>query len=152
MSDCSTITVSGLPPGLKITITGSKPVEPQPPDATYLVSCHVVPDTSDRSAQLSRQRDVDLVLDRLENACPELFQPRRLQTEHDGETWKRHYSNTDLTAWVSYGWVKFANPVEGDSLVLVGRESDWAKAPLRLVCVRRGDGYFAKVLKSNEEP
>ena len=59
--------------------------------------------------------------------------------------------NTDLTAWFSYGWVKFADPVEGDSLVLVGRESDWAKAPMRLVCGRRGGGYFAKVLQSNEE-
>jgi hypothetical protein len=151
--DCETIAVHGLPPILEITVKSSSPIEESGPrDTTYLVSCRVVPDTTDHSAQIARQRAVDLVLDRLEDACPELFQPRRLVTEHEGDSWQRVYVNTDLTAWVSHGWVKFRNPVRGGPPSVVGRESDWAKVPLRLDCGRHGGDYFAKVLNSTEAP
>jgi hypothetical protein len=151
-SDCATITVHGLPPPLEITIKRSEPIEPQSRDTTYLVSCHLVPDSVDHSAQIARQRAADLVLDRLEDACPELFQPRRLLSEHNGNAWQRLYMNTDLTAWVSHGWVKFHNSVAADQMVYVGREGDWAKTPLRLACGRRDGHYFAQVLESKEEP
>jgi hypothetical protein len=152
MTDCATITVRGLPPELEITLESSVPVPPAPRDTTYLVSCHVVPDNSDRSAQVARQHLVDLVLDRLEDACPNLFQPRRPGTEHGGRAWVRRYMNTDLTAWVSNGEVKFVQPIRGAQLVYVGRESDWANAPLRLACGRRDNLYFAKVLKRDGGP
>jgi hypothetical protein len=152
MSDCTKIAVHGLPPDLEITFEGSTPVKRQSGDTTYLLSCHVVPDDADHSTLVARRRDADLVLDRLEDACPELFQPRRMATEHDGAAWQRLYMNTDLTAWVSHGWVKFRNPLGGDPPVLVGRESDWVSAPLRLTCGRRDGHYFANVLKSKEVP
>jgi hypothetical protein len=147
MNDCETITVHGLPPALEIRIKTAAPIEPEPRDSTSLVSCHVVPDDTGVSARAARQHAVDLVLDRLEDACPELFQPRRLLTEQDGAAWQRHYMNTDLAAWVSYGWVKFSNPVRsGDRLVFLGRESDWAKAPLHVECGRRNGSYFAHIV------
>jgi len=152
MSDCATIAANGVPPDLEIIVKTSAPVEAQSRDTTYLVTCHLVPDNADHSAEIARQRAADLVLDRLEDACPELFQPRRMATEHDGEAWQRLYINTDLTAWVSHGWVKFRNPVGGGPPALVGRESDWASAPLRLSCGRHGRDYFANLLKSPEGP
>jgi len=147
-SDCATIAVHGLPPQMEIASRSSMPVEEQPRDTTYLVSCHVVPDNADRSAQIVRQRAVDVVFDRLEDACPELFQPRRLRTDQFGAVWERHYPNTDLTAWVSNGGVKFREPIRGDDVVFVGQERDWAKAPLRLACGRRSGHYFARILES----
>jgi hypothetical protein len=146
MNDCVTITLQGLPPDLEIRFKTSAPIEPQSRDTTYLLSCHVVADNTDRSALIARQRAVDLVFDRLEDACPKLFQPRRPVTEHDGATWRRLYTNTDLSAWISHGWVKFLNPISGNQTVFVGRERDWAKKPLRLDCGRRNDAYFAHVL------
>lgn len=146
MNDCVTITVHGLPPDLEIRIKTSAPIEPQSRDTTDLVSCHVVRDDTDRSALTARQRAVDLVFDRLEDACPKLFQPRRPVTEHDGATWRRLYTNTDLSVWISHGWVKFLNPISGYQTIFVGRESDWAKKPLRLDCGRRNDVYFAHVV------
>ncbi len=53
-ADCMTITVYDLPPPLEIMIKTSVPVEPQSRDRTYLATCHVVPDDTDRSAQRSR--------------------------------------------------------------------------------------------------
>jgi len=154
MSDCETITVHGLPPGLEIRFktSVSAPEEPRRPDSTELVSCHVIPDKTDESAQIERRRAVDLVLNRLEDACPQLFQPRRPRTERDGQAWQRLYMNTDLAAWVSYGWVKFIDPVRGDPEVFIGRESDWAKAPLRLNCGRQNGVYFAHIMDSKKQP
>jgi hypothetical protein len=151
--DCATIVVHGLPPDLEVTLKSSIPVdEPPPRDTTYLVSCRVIPSEADRSLTIARRHAVDLVLDRLEDACPELFQPRRLVTEHDGDSWQRIYVNTDLTAWVSHGWIKFRNPVRGGLPIAIGRESDWAKTPPRLACGRSGGDYYAKTLNSTEEP
>jgi hypothetical protein len=151
-SDCTTITVYGLPPPLEITLETSAPVERQSRDRTYLVSCHLVPDSTDRSAQIARQRAADLVLNHLEDACPKLFQPRRLLTERNGETWQRLYMNTDLTAWVSHGSVKFRTAATADQIVNVGLESDWLKSPLQLACGRRDGHYFAQVLESKKGP
>jgi len=154
--DCVTITVHGLPPEpeltFKFTDSPDEPPKQQSPDTSYLASCHVVPEAAVLSTQIARQRAVDLVLDRLEDACPQLFQPRRLRTEHVRDIWRRLYVNTDLVALVSHGTVKFFNPVRGGPMVELGRESDWAKAPRQLVCGRRDGRYFARVLESKEGP
>ncbi len=51
--------------------------------------------------------------------------------------------NTDLTAWISYGGVKFQQPGRGDDLIMLGREEDWARGLVRLECGRRDGHYFA---------
>jgi hypothetical protein len=147
-SDCATITVHGLPPDLEFTVATSKPALPQSRDTTYLVSCQIVPDKTDHSAQLLARRDADLALDRLEDACPGLFQPRRPYTEYSGNDGWRRYLNTDLTAWVSHGWVKFQQPSLGGDTIYLGHESDWTKAPVQLRCGRRKGRFFADSLKS----
>jgi hypothetical protein len=147
-ADCARITVHGLPPDLEPTFASSAAFEPQPRDTTYMVSCRVVPDSADHSAEIAGQKEADLVLDRLEDACPQLFQPRRPPTDVRGSTSKRLYMNTDVVAWVSLGWVKFQEPMRGDDMVVLGRESEWLKAPPLLACGRREGHYFARVLNS----
>ena len=152
MTDCMTISVHNLPPDLEITYTSSVPAEPQSPDTTFLVSCQVIPGTADQTALAADRRAAALVLDRLEDACPALFSPRRPLTEHDGERWLRVYTNTDLNAWVSHGWVKFWNPVSGDKMVFVGRASEWQKKPLPLDCGMRDGIAYARVVDSERAP
>jgi hypothetical protein len=149
-NDCATITVHGLPPDLEFMVATSLPTMPQSRDTTYLVSCHVVPDKADHSAQIPARRDADLALDRLEDACPALFQPRRPHTEYSGIDGRRRYLNTDLTAWASHGWLKFRQPSVGGDMIYLGRESDWIKAPVQLICGRRKGRFFADFLKSTE--
>jgi hypothetical protein len=152
-SDCATITVHGLPTEPELTIQSTdhpEAVHPRTDYTSYLSTCHVLSDDSDRSALIARQRAVDLVFDRLEDACPALFQPRRLHTEHDGQFWRRLYINTDLVATISHGSVKFLNPVRGGRPIDLGLESDWTKAPPRLACGRRDGRWFANVLQTNE--
>jgi hypothetical protein len=151
-SDCATVTVHGLPRDLDFTMATSQPAVPQLRDTTYLVSCRVAPDNADYSAQMPARRDADLALDHLEDACPALFQPRRLRTEYSGDGGLRRYLNTDLTAWVSHGGVKFLQPSVGGDVVYLGREDDWTKAPIQIRCGRRNGRYFASLLQSAERP
>jgi hypothetical protein len=147
MRDCATITVHGLTPDLAIRYETSLPQQPQSRDTTYLITCRMVPDTVDRSDLFARQRAVNLVFDRLEDACPKLFQPRRLATSHYGvDLWRRGYGSSDIVVWISYGRVKFRDLIRPHGIIDIGSESDWAKAPLRLDCGKRNGAYFANVL------
>ena len=154
--DCSKITLRGLPPGMQITSEGllsTRPVKPPAetqPDTSYLMTCRIIPDDSNRLTEADRERAVDVVFDRVEDACPALFQPRRLRTEHDHDVWHRVYVNTDIVLVSINGSIKFMNPPHSESLISLGPESKWAKAPLRLSCGRRNGVYFADVLKSEE--
>ena len=153
MTDCVTITIHGLPPALEIRIETSFPTEPQSHDTTYLVSCHVAAvGRADQSALLARRASVDVVFDRLEDACPELFQPRRPVTEHEGKGWRRAYTNTDLTARVSNGWVQLENSLPGGPPVFIGRENDWAKASLKLRCGFRAEIPYVDVVEAEQRP
>lgn len=148
-SDCQAISVHGVPDEVKIVFRSVKVAPNETPGTMYLLSCRVVPSNVDQSPILARQREVDLVLNRVEDACPKLFQPKRPLTEHAGSRWMRLYVNTDLKVWVSKGWVKFVDAIRGDDAVYIGRESDWMHAPLRLACGRHDRHYFAKVINSN---
>lgn len=114
-SDCATFTVHGLPDDPDFTRTTPKTTVTQDQETTYLVSCHLVPDTAEHSDQLLTRQAADLALDHLEDACPALFQPRRLRTEYGGSGGLRRYLNTDLVAWVSRGFVKFRQPTLGET-------------------------------------
>jgi hypothetical protein len=149
-TDCATITVHGLPPEMEVGFGSTEAGTRELHLDTYLVSCSVVRDHTDHSPTITRKRAVDLVLDRLEDACPELLQPRRSGTERDGNNWRRLYMNTDLRVSVGGGRVWIRDPLRADAPVFAGREDDWAaqKTP-RLACGRDSDGYFAKQPKSN---
>jgi|HubBroStandDraft_1064217.scaffolds.fasta_scaffold19379_2 hypothetical protein len=156
MSDCATITVRGLRPMVWRPLGSSLP-GPVIPSAgklrytSYLASCHLVADTGDRSQEMAARRAVDVVLNRLEDACPTLFQPPRPQTEHVNRLWLRTYGATDLTAWVGEGEVKFTDATRDFREIFVGREEAWAKGPLPIVCGRRHGIYFARLMQTGPE-
>jgi hypothetical protein len=147
LADCARIAVRGLPPDLEPVFVSSIALHPEPRDTSYLVSCRVIPDGTDHSAEKARQQQAEAALDHLEDACPELFQPRRLPMDTRGPTSRRLYMNTDVVAWVSWGWVKFQEPLR-DEMIVLGRESDWVSNPPRLACGRHHGHYFATVLDS----
>ena len=149
LSDCATITVHGLPPEMRIRAQGTLPLESQNRETTYVEACRAVSDTVDLAALKARQRAADLVFDRLEDACPRLFQPRRMLSLRFGDSWRRVYGATDIVASISYGRVKFSDEMRPHGPVDVGSESDWARVPLHLECGKRNGVYFAHVLASS---
>jgi hypothetical protein len=101
---------------------------------------------------MSAHRDIDLALDHLEDACPALFQQRRPNTEYSGDGGLRRYLNTDLTAWVSHGWVTLRQPSIGGDTIYLGRENAWTKTPIPIQCGRRDGRYFASLPEATERP
>src|SRR5271167_4287769 len=155
MSDCETIIVRGLRPEAWRPLGSNLPGPPTRRAGkllytSYLASCRLVADTDDRSQEMAARRAVDVVLDRLEDSCPALFQPRRPQTEHINQLWSRVYLATDLTAWVGNGEVKFTSAVRSAEEFFVGREEAWAKGPLPLECGRQHGIYFARLARPGQ--
>jgi hypothetical protein len=151
-ADCAKIAVKDLASGpVYVSAPKASPAASTAPEPLYLVSCALVPDHADHADDLARERTANLVLDRLEDACPELFQPRRPPTGRYGNMWRRIYLNTDLVAWVSRGQVKFFDPAHGDDIVYLGPESEWARAAPPLACGRRHGHYFARVLNPRRD-
>lgn len=108
-----------------------------------LLSCHLIPAGPMPGALARQKADADRVLDRLEQACPRLFQPRGVQSQFFGRGWMRYYLNTDEIAWVSRGWVKFDDPITGDGVAFIGQEADWLRAPQPVLCGHRNGHYYA---------
>jgi hypothetical protein len=150
MSDCATITVDGVRPQILRPFQSSLP---EPPRAAgparfkaYLATCHVVVDTRDNAKEFAERRAADRVFDRLESACPEVFQPRHSQSIHEAGTWMRRYPPTDVIAWLSDGELKFVDVAHGAEASVLGTEKDWTAAPQPLQCGRHHETYFANVL------
>jgi hypothetical protein len=155
VSDCETITVQGL------RTTVWRPLESSIPApivldrrlryTSHLTSCHLVADSRDELRETAVRRAIDIILDRLEDACPALFQPPRPQTEHINQMWLRVYPSTDLTAWVGKGEVKFIDPTRGvPNGIVVGREEEWARESLPLECGRQHGIYFARLTQAGK--
>jgi hypothetical protein len=148
MSDCESIAVKGLRPNPWRAFDSSMPVPPTPRYKSQFASCHLLVDNRDQSEEVAARQAVDIVLNRLEDACPALFQPPRPQTEHVNQVWLRTYGATDLTAWVGKGEVKFIDATRNAGEIFVGREEAWAKGPLPLECGRRHGIYFARLTQA----
>jgi hypothetical protein len=152
MSDCESFTIQGLRQSAWRPLASSIPApmvfDRKARFTSHLASCHIVADVGDGAREIASRRAADVVLDRLEDACPTLFQPPRLQTQHVNQVWFRIYPSTDLTAWIGEGQVKFADPTRGDHKdMVVGREEEWASASVSLECGRRHGIYFANIVK-----
>lgn len=107
----------------------------------YLVSCQLVQDRMREDALVFKERAPNLALDRLEDACPALFQPPRPVTfvrgdDLRGYTWAREYSNTNVLAWVHAGRVKFQRLIGRHPEWDAGSELAWDKASLPVACGR----------------
>jgi hypothetical protein len=147
-SDCATITIVGVTPDIEFTV-GSAESRGPPAPVRKLLSCHLIPDDTNHAAELAQQRNADRVFDRLEDSCPELFQPRRVLSEQIGAVWRRVYMNTDLQLHISGDLVRFFDPARGDDPVLLGRASEWRTQPPTIVCGRSNGHYFARVTAPN---
>jgi hypothetical protein len=112
----------------------------------YLLTCPVER-IGPAGVSLPGQRDADLALDHLEDACPGLFQPRRPVDSFAGDPahgylFSRRYSNTHIIAWVARGAVKFQSLLGGEEEG-AGSERMWEEAPPpRVACGRQGRGYL----------
>ena len=76
------------------------------------------------------------MFNRLEDACPAAISAAtRAHRYARPPCQSRLYMNTDVVGLGRLtGLVKFQEPLRGDDMVVLGRESDWLKAPPPLAC------------------
>lgn len=157
-ADCATIPVHDMRPAWRNILPGTLPIKlppikggmlriPESPTA-YVVTCRVVKGPGRSAEAVDAERAADLVFDRLEDACPELFRPKRLATEmwgdgHTGYMWIRKYQSTSLVALIVHGSVELVDGARGGRPDVLGRESDWLRAPQPLTCGTRSGGHVA---------
>lgn len=129
-SDCDYISYKG-----SVDVVGRSGPQSGPRDRVYLYTCPVVPGPGLTEAERKRKVVIDLVLDRVEDACPGLF-PLRRASLRSGAVWRRNYA--DVVVWVNdEGLVRFADLIRGGgNFVAIGREEDWIKSPQKLTCWR----------------
>jgi hypothetical protein len=161
--DCSTIVIHDVRHRWRKILPGTLPIRvpqlagrslriPVSPDG-YLVVCKAVSDPEAAVALAQAERVPNLVFDRIEDACPRLFQPPRPMTEvygdsHEGYRWIRKYPGTNLATFIIDDSIKLVDGARGGRPDDLGTESAWAKAPVPLVCSRRGESYHAKLLSA----
>ena len=129
-ADCDYISYKG-----NADVIGQAGPQSGPRDQVYLYTCRVVPGATLIEAERGRKVIVDLVLDRVEDACPELF-PRGGGSLRSGAVWRRNYA--DVVVWVNdEGLVRFADLMRGGGdFIAIGREEDWIRSPQKLACWR----------------
>lgn len=113
-----------------------------PRDEVWLYTCKVVPGSGLLDAEQDAKRIADVVLDHVEEACPQLFRQTRGGSWRSGQIWRRSYA--DLALWVTDdGWVRFADLIRGGGdRIAIGRAEDWMKAKQKLRCWQeRGRAY-----------
>jgi hypothetical protein len=149
-SDCGRVAVRGVPKDLQITIQGVPP-DAEPSDTLYLVSCRVRQAPAERLAARSEaaeqeKRTAELVLDRVQDACPQLLGRARVTTEHVGREWRRSYGRSDVTVWTFRGAVYLAEGIHGGGPASLGQVTDWTQGSPRLACGRVGSRAFARLV------
>jgi hypothetical protein len=161
VGDCATIVIHDVRHRWRKVLPGTLPIHlaqlqgrilrvPVSPDG-YLATCRVVPDPASRLALAQAEREPNRAFDRLESECPRLFQPTHPVTEAYGDRrrgylWMRKYSGTNLSIVISGGTVRVVDGARGGRPNGLGPESAWAKGPVPVVCGRRGESYFARLV------
>lgn len=152
-SRCAQIVASDVSsPLIRYSEHASSELQSSETNVGYFMTCYVVAATPLDPTVVAAESAANLVLDRVEDACPTLLQPRRTVTYVLGDAahgfiWARQYSNTDMAVWVAHdGWVHFQRLVGGGHEGYVGPEVRWERAPQQVICGRGLQGYFMRLV------
>ena len=110
-------------------------VNPIQKNASIIVSCALLPGNPLHASTKPVWQRTSRIFDRIELACPALFNPRGLLATKRGEMWYRHYFNTNimltlLDGRISYSRPPVFSPSDGD----MGTPEDWESGAATWVC------------------
>jgi hypothetical protein len=107
------------------------------------IACRVVVAPEERVAYEEAVRQVDVVFDRVEDACPRLFHPRRAATQ-EYRYWARTYHmGSERQLFIEDGRVKHLLALRGGGPVDIGSVADWMQGPQPVDCSRGAQPAFA---------
>ena len=86
-------------------------------------------------------------LDRIEDACPNLFQPARPVTEQT-PYWTRLYNmGSEIQLWIEDGRILYFAPPLGGDPIDIGTVADWMERPQPIDCSRKSAPAFGGLLE-----
>lgn len=129
--DCDTL-------GLMANMRGSLRDPGRAPDPwTWFLSCRLVPAPDAAEDYRRRAEAIDPVFDRVEDACPRLFHPRRPVTEFLPFPVRLYNAGSEAQLWVKEDRLLYFIPFLGGNPIDIGSVADWMQAPRPLDCSRR---------------
>ncbi len=147
-NECEKIVVRGVMISYRVVLgTHEGHRRPRPSgDTEYLMVCNVVRAPAVRAVQLPGGRTADLAFDHLEEACPQLFAPRRpgnriMGDRRSGYFFERVYLATGMVVWITRGKVYFERLINGHEET-AGAERLWQSAVPRVACGRARGGFL----------
>jgi hypothetical protein len=113
----------------------------------YFISCRLLQAPGERLAYERRVRDIDPVFDRVEDACPNLFHPRRPPTQEHVYLARTYHMGSEMQLFVDGGRVKYYFTLRGGDPIDVGSVAEWQEAPRRFDCSRKSAPAFGGLLQ-----
>jgi hypothetical protein len=114
---------------------------------TNFATCRLVVAPEEAAAYAREVRIVDAVFDRIEDACPNLFHPRRPVTEQL-PMWVRLYNmGSEIQLWMEHGKVQYFSPVARGEPIGIGTVDEWLAGGRRIDCSRKSAPAFGGLLE-----
>jgi hypothetical protein len=110
----------------------------------HFISCRLVAAPEEREAYERRVREVDAAFDRVEDACPNLFHPRRPPTQEYGYLARTYHMGAEMQLFVDEGRVKYFYPLRGGDPIDIGSLAAWKEATQPFDCARRTQPAFQR--------
>jgi hypothetical protein len=119
---------------------------------TTFLTCRLVSAPEVADAYARDVVSVDAVFDRVEDACPNLFHPRRPVTEQLPK-WARLYNlGSEIQLWMDNGRVWYRAPFLGGDAVDAGSVDAWRRAPQSIDCSKKTAPAFDGLLVERKVP
>ena len=138
-SDCEFLRIQGNLRGERRASAGSA--------WKYFIACRLLRAPEERLAYERDVSEVDPIFDRVEDACPKLFQPRRPVTQ-EYRYWARTYHmGSEIQLFIDDGRVKYFFPLRGGDAIDIGSVADWRVRPQPFDCSRKTSPAFVDTPK-----
>ena len=124
------------------------PIPRRPQDEwTAFLTCRLVAAPERAEAYLREVALIDPVFDRVEDTCPNLFQPRRPTTEQL-PNWIRLYNmGTEIQLWISDGRILYFSTLIGGDPIDIGPVEAWRQGAQPIDCSKKSAPAFNGLLK-----
>ncbi len=126
-TDCEFLRVEANP-------RGELRPEPQQSPWKYFLTCRLERAPAERLAYEREVREIDTIFDRVEDVCPNLFQPRRPVTQEMNH-WLRTYNmGSEIQLYIEDGQLKYFFPLRGGNPIEIGSVDAWRAGPQPIDC------------------
>jgi hypothetical protein len=111
----------------------------------HFIACALRPAPDERARYERDIRDIDVVFDRVEDACPNLFHPRRPATQEYRFLARTYHMGSEMQLFAEEGRIKYFFPLRGGDPIDIGSVEAWKQGPQAFDCSRRTSPAFMNV-------